>query len=88
MDIRDRINKLIDFKGIKQSELVETSGLDRMKWANLKRNKIRAQQEHIEAIVKLFPEYAYWITTGEVLTEAGQISPELEQIRVNLKQAG
>jgi hypothetical protein len=70
MDIRDRINLIVEFTEIKQSELVEKTGVDRMKWANLKRLKIRAQQEHIEAIVKLFPEYAYWITTGSVLPES------------------
>ena len=85
MDIRDRINKLIDFKEIKPTELVEKTGIDRMKWANLKRSRVRAQQEHIEAIVALWPEYAYWITTGKTLPEAGQISPELEETRKNLQ---
>jgi hypothetical protein len=84
MDIRDRLNKLIDHKGITPTELVEKTGIDRMKWANLKRLRVRAQQEHIEAIVDLWPEYAYWITTGKTLPEAGQISPELEETRKNL----
>jgi len=85
MDIRDRINKLIDFKDITPTELVEKTGIDRMKWANLKRSRVRAQQEHIEAIVNLWPEYAYWITTGLTLPEAGQISPELEETRKKLQ---
>jgi hypothetical protein len=84
MDIRERINKLIDYKEIKPTDLVNKTGIDRMKWANLKRSRIRAQQEHIEAIVNLWPEYAYWIVTGKTIPESGQISPEIEDIRKNL----
>lgn len=84
MDIKERLNKLIEKKGIKPKELEEKTGVDRMKWANLKRGTIRAQQEHIEAVVKLWPEYAYWITTGLTIPEAGQISPEVEEVRDSL----
>jgi len=53
-----------------------------MKWANLKRLRVRAQQEHIEDIVALWQEYAYWITTGETLPEAGQISLEHNKMTI------
>ena len=29
----------------------------------------------IEALAKLWPEYAYWLTTGKEIPEVGQISP-------------
>jgi len=88
MDLRDRINYLIEFIELKPTELEERSGIERMKWANIKRKRTRVQQEHIEAIVKICPEYAYWITTGLTLPESGQISPELEETRQNLKKVG
>lgn len=84
MDIRDRINSLIEFQEIQPKALEELTGIDRMKWANLKRKRIRCQQEHIESIIKLWPEYAYWITTGLTIPEAGQISPEIEDTRKKL----
>lgn len=88
MNLRERLNKVIEFKGFMPMELEEKTGIDRMKWANLKRERIRAQEEHIEAICKLAPEFAYWITTGLTIPEAGQVSPELEKIREKLKKAG
>jgi len=78
MIIRDRLNKVIEKKGVKPKEMEELTHIDRMKWSNLKRKSIRATEEHIEAICRLFPEYAYWIVTGKEIPEVGQFSPEHE----------
>lgn len=71
-------------------ELEEKTGIDRDRWNNLRREKpiSKARAEEVEAICKAFPEYAYWIATGKTIPEAGQISPELEETRQKLKQAG
>ena len=87
-DIRERLKNLIEKSGLTPKELEEKSGLDRMSWANVKRNRIRVNQEHIEAAVKLWPEYAYWLTTGNVITEAGQISPEIDTKTRDSKWSG
>jgi len=90
MNIEKRMRELILFKDAKSKILEEETGIDRDRWNNLRKTnptaKVRA--EEVEAIVKVFPEYAYWITTGETLPEAGQISPELEETRRNLSKAG
>jgi hypothetical protein len=31
--------------------------------------------EELEALGRLWPEYAYWLITGSEIPEAGQISP-------------
>lgn len=79
---------LIKVSGKKPKELEELTGVDRMSWANLKRETIRANAEHIEAACRLWPEYAYWLTTGKTIAAAGQISPEIEEARENLTKAG
>ncbi|MCL7422868.1 MAG: DNA-binding protein [Methylobacter sp.] len=80
--------EVIDKSGFSPSELEEKTGIKRFTWGNLKTGKQRANEEHIEALVKLWPEYAYWITTGMTLPEAGQISPEMEETRKKLDQVG
>ncbi|MDP2098694.1 MAG: DNA-binding protein [Methylobacter sp.] len=87
--LKDRIIQLIDFLGESPKSLEEKTGIDRAKWSNIKRktNPIRATEEHIEAILKTWPEYAYWVATGKTIPEAGQISPEIEETRQKLKRA-
>lgn len=82
--IRERLLEVIESTGVSPSELEEKTGIKRFTWGNLKTGKQRANEEHIEALIKLHPEYAYWITTGLTLPEAGQISPELEETRKKL----
>ncbi len=38
-----------------------------------------------EALAKLWPEYGYWLATGEELPEAGQISPMTKREQKRLK---
>lgn len=85
MTLRERLIKVIDHKGKTPKTMEELTGIDRAKWANIKRkDPIRATEEHIEAVCNLWPEYALWITTGKTIQEAGQISPDIEEVRKNL----
>ncbi|TAL50635.1 MAG: DNA-binding protein [Methylovulum sp.] len=87
--LRERLIKVIDYKGETPKSMEEKTGIDRAKWSNIKRkDPIRATEEHFEAVFKLWPEYALWIATGKANIEAGQVSPELEETRQKLKQAG
>lgn len=86
--IRDRLLEVIDKSGMSATELEKRTGIKAFTWGNLKTGKQRANEEHISALASLFPEYAYWITTGKTLPDAGQISPEVEETRQKLEQAG
>lgn len=70
------------------TELEKTTGIDRMRWSNVKRKSIRATGEHLEAAGKLWPEYAYWLITGNARPEHGDISPEIEDARKKLHEVG
>lgn len=81
MDLRERLILVIDKVSLSPTELERKSGIDRMRWVNVKRRRIRAGDDHIEAIGKLWPKYAYWLVTGLTQPEAGHISPETEESR-------
>ena len=85
MDITERMHLLLNFKKAKSKELEETSGIDRDRWNNIRKTKptAKVRAEEVEALTKIFPEYAYWLATGKTLPQVGQISPELEETGKN-----
>ncbi|MFI8980462.1 helix-turn-helix domain-containing protein [Ectopseudomonas khazarica] len=83
--IKDRVITILKSSGIRLPELEERTGISRYTWNNLKNTarKREVKAEEIEAIVKLFPQYALWLVSGEVAPEAGQTSPEYDQVNSN-----
>ena len=82
--IRDRAIIALDFTMLKNPALESKTGLKAMDWANLRNRKVRLNEDHIEGIKKLNPEFIYWIMTGETMPECGQISPQIEESRKKL----
>ena len=88
--IKERVITIIKQSGIKNPELEKRTGISRYTWQNIRNKPDRElKTEEIEAVVRLFPQYAYWITTGEIIPEAGQTSPEYDLANEKLdKPAG
>lgn len=64
------------------------TGIDRYRWQNIKSGKARLTDAEIEAVLELFPHYRWWIITGEVMPEIGQVSPGYELANSNLNKPG
>lgn len=60
---------------MKPKQLEEATGLDRNIWISLRYGRQRVNEDHIEAVRKLWPQFSYWLISGETIPEAGQISP-------------
>ncbi len=86
MTIRDRVIEVLRKSKLSTTSLEKETGIDRYIWANLKKKNQRVNEDHMEAINKLFPQFTYWIQTGKTIPEAGQISPDVEETRLSLKQ--
>ena len=77
--IKDRLMSL--FQGERTTVWFEReTGIDRYRWQNIKSGKARLSDAEIEAVVKVFPKYGYWLVTGQIIPEAGQVSPEYEEL--------
>lgn len=75
--IKERVITILKSSGIRLPELEQRTGISRYTWNNLKntaRNR-EIKAEEIEAIVKLFPQFALWVVSGQIAPEAGQICP-------------
>lgn len=88
MTIDDRIKQFLKLKGIKSDDLARETDIGTTRWNNARKGTGRFRAEEVEAICKLYPEYQMWIATNTVMPEAGQISPELEEIRADLSVTG
>jgi len=48
--------------------------------------KQRPTAQLLEGIGREWPQFSYWLITGNTILESGQISPEVEETRIKLKQ--
>lgn len=86
MGMSERIRKIYDWSGKSAADLERETGLSRYKWSGLFNERQRVNEEHLEAIDKLWPQFSYWVMTGRVQPEAGNISPEIESARIHCEQ--
>lgn len=75
----DRALLLLERTSIK--ELAIPHSKEYTRWQNIKRGRARVGIQEAEELAKLYPQYALWLITGNVAPEAGQTSPELEEVQ-------
>ncbi|TLX69732.1 DNA-binding protein [Pseudomonas nicosulfuronedens] len=86
--IRERIVAIWEYKKLTAKKLEELSGIDREKWYALRKGGRRANEDDIESMVKIHPQYALWLVSGQIAPEAGQTSPEFDEANRNLTAHG
>ena len=82
--INQRMRELRDHLGYGRQEFANKTGLKKKTIENIENELQRINGEQISTIVKTFPEYAYWLTTGLEIPAAGQISPATKEIQENM----
>lgn len=81
-DIKDRAVLLIRMAGPKAlSQLGETN---HERWKNISKGAIRMGTDEIAVLVKMYPQYALWLASGNIAPEVGQTSPEYDKANSNL----
>lgn len=83
----ERIKKARQFKGLSRRDLEKATGIEDYKWVSIESGKQRTNDEHLEALGKLWPEFRLWLAYGDTMPEAGQTSPDIEEMRENLGDA-
>ncbi|MEN1395259.1 hypothetical protein, partial [Pseudomonas aeruginosa] len=88
--IKQRVITILSWSDIRLPKLEELTGISRYTWSNLKNpSKNREiKEEEILAIAKVFPQFRWWLLTGEVMPEVGQTSPDYEDANQNLANQG
>ncbi|WP_165677280.1 hypothetical protein [Metapseudomonas otitidis] len=69
-----RIRALIDITGL--DELVRATDISGTRWRTVRYDKrTRISTQEMTALVQLYPQYALWLASGEIIPEKGQTSP-------------
>ena len=74
-NLADRAIEILEFEGITNPVLERKTGIKQENWKSVRYRRTRFNQEHIEAIGKLWPKYVYWLVTGKTIKEVNQIKP-------------
>lgn len=82
MSITDRALLLIGVASL--TDLSQAGETNYPRWVSIKRGRARVGADEVEILGKVFPQYRWWLSTGEVLPEIGQTSPEYDEANRNL----
>ncbi|MFR0691315.1 hypothetical protein ACLUTX_18095 [Enterobacterales bacterium AE_CKDN230030158-1A_HGKHYDSX7] len=66
--------QLLEMASIKK--LSELGSTDYLRWQNIKRKKARLGADEVEILGRAFPDYRWWLLTGETAVELNQSSPD------------
>ncbi|SFD12363.1 hypothetical protein SAMN05216577_11757 [Pseudomonas citronellolis] len=76
--IDDRVRALVDRTGL--DELVKRTEISGTRWRTVRYDKrTRISTQEVEALVRLYPQYALWLASGQVAPEVGQTRPGGEE---------
>lgn len=64
--IRERLKEVMDTRNpLKRfKEMEELCGFSSATWNNIYHGKQKANEEHIDAVLKAFPQYRVWLGSG------------------------
>jgi len=80
----DRFYLLLAATSLK--DLADVNSKEYVRWQNIKRGRARVGAEEIQALACLYPAYRWWLLTGEVRPEWGQISPKEDNVAYRNKE--
>lgn len=60
-------------------KLSQLSDTDYSRWLNVSKGAVRVSSEEIDVLVSVFPQYALWIVSGQIIPDSGQTSPEYDE---------
>lgn len=83
----ERIRLIRDAEGLGRKAMADLIGTTRTRLENVEHGLQKTPSDILEGISKAFPQYAYWLISGSELPEAGQISPETDKKRQDLRTA-
>jgi len=76
MDINQRVKELRNYLDINRTAFSAITNIKIKTLENVENEKQQINGEYLEKLFLKYPEYAYWISTGKTIPEAGQISPD------------
>ncbi|WP_082045845.1 MULTISPECIES: DNA-binding protein [Pseudomonas] len=73
-------------KTVGPKKLSQMSETDHSRWLNVSKGAVRVSTDELDVLVKIYPQYALWLASGQIAPEAGQTSPDYDETSRNLSQ--
>ncbi len=73
-------------KTVGPKKLSQMSETDHSRWLNVSKGAVRVSTDELDVLVKIYPQYALWLASGQIAPEAGQTSPDYDEASRNLSQ--
>jgi transcriptional regulator with XRE-family HTH domain len=80
-----KIRKIREAEGLGRAEFCKITGIPKDSLIRIETKGSEPKSGVLLAVCAKFEKYALWLTTDKVAPEVGQISPEIEESRRNLK---
>ncbi len=83
--IDERVRTLVDKAGM--DELVKRTEISGTRWRTVRYDKrTRISTQEVEALTRIYPQYALWLASGQIIPESGQTSPDYDEANRNLTE--
>lgn len=77
----DRARVLIKQIGPKKAS---AQGGDYERWRNVSKGAVRVSTDELDVLVRIYPQYALWLASGQIAPEIGQTSPDYDAASAKL----
>ncbi|MFC7369196.1 helix-turn-helix domain-containing protein [Vreelandella zhaodongensis] len=87
-DLAQKMREIREAETSGRTEFAQLIGFNKKTVESIEQAGRAPKGEMLEAICKQWPKYTLWLMTGQTNDECGQVSPEIERARRELKQTG
>lgn len=57
---------------------------DHDRWKSVSKGAVRVTTEEVDVLVKVYPQYALWLASGQIAPDIGQTSPDYDAASAKL----
>jgi|TARA_R110001583_G_scaffold185024_1_gene344724 DNA-binding XRE family transcriptional regulator len=84
----EKIREIREAEGMGRQEFSEVTGIKKQTLISTETGRMTCSLKTVRQITAVFPKYRMWLVDNQVDEEKGQINPEIEKARRELKQTG
>lgn len=88
IDLGQKVREIREAEELGRQAFSEVTDIPKQTLINIEVGKSAPSGKHLAQVSKAFAKYTLWLMTGQTNDECGQVSPEIERARRELKQTG
>ena len=86
--IGEKIRSIRESEGLGRQAFCDLTEIPKQTLINVENGRNEPSYKIMRKLLNVYPQYTMWLMNDQVIEEAGQISPAIEEARKALKQTG